>query len=523
MDGIIYARISTPEQKHGTSLDSQVDECHVLADSMGCDIDPHHVIRDQGSGSDPTRPGMANLKAILDMGACKHLFVFSPDRIARVPADLLIFRDYLDELDVAWHFVHGPQGDSPETRIVAYLFGYSGQRERMATIERTRRGKREVALRGRLPIGTGAGLFGYDYDAKTKTRRINGEEAEAVRMMYRQYAEGRTKHAIAVEMNRLGIRTKRGVAWHPNSVKRVLTNPAYRGETWYGKARHRLVAGGKIERIPLPESEWVLVPGFTPPIVSESLYQQVQERQSMLKEHNPKKVFDYLLTGFLECAVCGSRVSGAGKRGKGTTYRCRATQATAVSPATCSASYIPAQPLETVVWEQVLDLISHPALIAQSVSQRWETEGQKLDLAIKTLGLEISKSRKREGVLVRWYAEGRLDDEALADQMRPIKRQRRELEAKREELFRQQAAYREKRLMDERLRDYCRRIREGLNMETFEGKVATLNAVGAKAVVSLEELTLHITLPEEMLPTFDPEKLTSTFSKALRAHASRIA
>ena len=168
---------------------------------------------------------------------------------------------------------------------------------------------------GDWPIGTGTGLFGYDYEKQTKTRRINDFEAEVVRWMFHQYAEGHTEYSIAVELNRAGIKTKRGAPWHAITVKRVLKNPAYKGETWYGKARHRRVKGGKIERTPLPQSEWIRVEDFTPAIMSDRLYRRVQERQAMPKGPKGKPYFQYLLAGFIEWCIV--RSTGIGSRQTG--------------------------------------------------------------------------------------------------------------------------------------------------------------------------------------------------------------
>ena len=57
------------------------------------------------------------------------------------------------------------------------MLGYAGYKERLAIAERTNRGKRQVAREGRMPNGTGAGLYGYDYQNGTGTRLINAIEA----------------------------------------------------------------------------------------------------------------------------------------------------------------------------------------------------------------------------------------------------------------------------------------------------------------------------------------------------------
>ena len=100
--------------------------------------------------------------------------------------------------------------------------------------------------------------------------------------------------------------------------------------------------------------------------------------------------------------------------------------------------------------------------------------------------MKFRRPRAGRASLVRRYADGQIDDETLDDQIRPIKCKRDELEAKLIDAQRQQAIYQDMRLMDERINEYCRQVREGLETESFEGKRAALTAIG----------TLRLSFPE---------------------------
>ena len=211
MNGVVYAMVSTSAQRDdGTSLHTQVEACLKLAQSLGIHVAPDCILRDQGPGADSFRPGMVALRSALERSKANRLFVYRPDLLSRDPYDLMAFREYLDTLGVQWHFVHGPKGNTPEDRLIGYLSGCLGQLERAEIAEPTRRGKVEVARRGRLPIGTGKGLYGYDYDSDCQKRLINEVEAAIVRWIFQCYVDGMTTHAIAAELNRTGIKTKRG-------------------------------------------------------------------------------------------------------------------------------------------------------------------------------------------------------------------------------------------------------------------------------------------------------------------------
>ncbi len=498
MTTAIFARVSTERQLRGTSLDTQVDECLELAESLAKTVDPKDILRKQGSGSDPARSGLDDLRDLLELRPITDLIVHTPDRISRNATRLMIFKDFLDTLDVTLHFVRGPESETSDGRLMLYVAGYKGQRERQETIERTRRAKRAIAESGRLPIGTSP-LYGYDYDKRAKTRCINTFEAMVVRWMYQQYVAGNNEHTIAADLNAEGIRTRRGAQWQAISVKRILTNSSYIGETWYGKVRHKQMGGGKVQRTPLPESEWVRVWDFTPGIVSPRLYQEVQDRKASPKGLHGKRFFDYLLTRFVRCATCSARVKGASRRGGRRNYRCNATFATAAKPATCTARQIPADRLESTVWDRVAQILSHPDLISQSLEEYQQTDESELEQAISLLQRDISKAKFREKALVERYADGHIDEETLREQVGPIRLTRTALDDQLLDAQRALATHQDLLLQRERIAQHCRQVREGLDVETFEGKRKALTAIGAQVIASYDEVTVHISLPPEIV------------------------
>ena len=513
-EAIVYARVSTAQQEDGTSLDTQADACLELAESLGYRVEKANILRDRGTGADSDRTGMVNLRSILELGQTKCVVAYSPDRIARDPVHLLIFREYLEPMGVDLRFVHGPTGDSPEDRLIEYMLGYVGHRERLEIIERTNRGKRRVASEGRLPNGTGAGLYGYDYDKETKSRRINEYEAFVVRRVFDECVAGKTAYAIASELNELGIKTKKSCQWGTETVRRLLINPAYKGETWYGKVRHQLVKGGRRKTTPRPESEWTRVEGFTPRIVSDSLYQQAQEMLAMpsTRRRRGKEPSTFLLTSFIRCELCNHAVTGATGNGKYRYYRCRAAVPDARRQPTCNAKSIPADNLEVLVWDYLANLISNPALIAQNLAEYLDADGGGLKLETDRLKQKIARAKERESRLVSLFADGRYDREIVDDQIRRIKIVRDELESQLVALQQQQSLREDDQMMEQRIADYCRQLSAGLHADSFEGKRAAFAALGVKVVASKESVVLNVQV--------DPEFTTIAHTSASRRERS---
>ena len=135
-----------------------------------------------------------------------------------------------------------------------------------------------------------------------------------------------TLSAIAHGLNESGVRTKKGCRWGPQSVRRILTHSAYKGEMWYGKYRYELQRGGGRKRTAQPRSEWIEMTDNTPRIVSDELFQQVQDRlaaSSARRRNGAKQPSSFVLTGFIKCERCNRSVVGSSnQRGRWRYYRC---------------------------------------------------------------------------------------------------------------------------------------------------------------------------------------------------------
>jgi site-specific DNA recombinase len=171
----------------------------------------------------------------------------------------------------------------------------------------------------------------------------------------------------------------------------LATNPAYIGLTYYGKTS----GSRKTELISTDEKEWILLPDVTPPIIDEDLFRRVQEKIQRSKEmHAALPHREYLLTGHIVCAGCGSPVVGACLSRKHRYYRCRATSPTAVEGKTCDERYIRADHIEQIVWNNVKEILEHPEVIIAEL-KRQSNELRKSSTTESDLLEEIGKLRRK--------------------------------------------------------------------------------------------------------------------------------
>lgn len=302
MIGAVYARVSSP------GLDTQVEACTALAQDVEVAVPGKLIFREQASGADTNRPLLSQVRQLAHEREIDALIVFHPDRLSRDATDLMVISEEITEAGVRVHFVHGPTGSSPEDKLVRFIFGYKGEAERRDTLERTLRGKRRTAVNGKLPVGTGRGLYGYrqkwvpDTESgkpKLVGREIVEDEAHIVRTIFDLAASGESAYGIATTLNKSQVPTKTGSRWHPATLKNLLRNAAYIGDTYYGKTRVGKVKNSpKRLRSDVPKSDWILIEGFTPAIVPEETFQAAQERLKQPRSRPGKAIVPYLLSGY---------------------------------------------------------------------------------------------------------------------------------------------------------------------------------------------------------------------------------
>ena len=155
----------------------------------------------------------------------------------------------------------------------------------------------------------------------------------------------------------------------------MLTNTAYKGVTYYGKERvEKLKNSTKRLRTATDPSEWILVEGFTPPIITETVFALAQQKLKESKARTGKAIEPYLLSGHLLCGHCNTPMVGTTLNRKYRYYRCRATYDTATGPKQCSAPYIPCAKLEAAVWDTTTRVLKQPDVVLAEMRRLRDTE-----------------------------------------------------------------------------------------------------------------------------------------------------
>ena len=488
---LIYVRVSTLRQmEHGTSLDTQQEECRRLIEYHG-----HHgvevsVLRDQGSGADPDRTGFRELCRRIDEGECDALYVHTPDRLAREPVALLTFIQRCGELGIPLHFVEGHSGTSDIDKLIQFVQGFGFQQERSQMTERTTRGKIATARAGRIPGG--ASLYGYDYDNVTKKRVINDPEAAVVKLIFDWYAAGHGVRRIVSDLIQGGMATKRNGQWTVHRVLMMLRNESYIGVDFYMRTWSTSVRGRRGKRMTLPREEWIRIEGVTPPIITTQLFEDVRQLLLMAKKRRPSHPRLYLLTPYLWCSKCGSRVRGDSRTGQPRRYRCTGRRSVKGLPAICNLPYIDATELETLVWDHLVAAITHPDVLANGLRPHLESGGPDPGREMSRLRGEMKKCQAEEGRLIKLYATGKFGQRVLDGLVAPVQLLLAEHERDLQFLENQRAFNEDPAEKGHRLEEHARRISGELASLDFDAYTAMFYAFGVQILVGEAKVSIEL-------------------------------
>lgn len=274
-----------------------------------------------------SRPVMRQLLSEVEQSIWEGVLVVEVERLAR--------GDTVDQGIVAQSFkysgtkiitpmkIYDPSNEFDEEYFEFGLF--MSRREYKTINRRLQRGRIESIKEGKY-LGTRP-PYGYKrmrlHHDKGYTLDIIPHEASIVTLIYELYNQGDTLEGgalipygvskIASKLNSLKIKAPRGDRWVSSTIRGILNNPVYIGKIrWNARPLVKTMQNGKMvtSRPRAKKAQIILVDGLHKPIISEALYQQVQNRISHHKlvptphVHITKNP----LSGLIVCGLCGRKM-----------------------------------------------------------------------------------------------------------------------------------------------------------------------------------------------------------------------
>ncbi len=364
MKAAIYCRVSTEDQeREGTSLQTQLEACLTYCQQKGYEV--ARRFSETYSGLTIERPKLAELRALVRANDIDVIVVYCLDRLTRDPAHGALLMQELQDHDAKLEAATEAIETTDLGKLISYIRGFASKLEADKIRERTMRGKQARLKEGKLPQGTGIGIYGYKWDKASGKRIIIEAESKVVQQIFTDVIKGSSLNRLAIKLNNVPIPTKSGSKWFPLTLRRIVTNQTYTGKTYFGQTTRV----SKTKVVAKPQQDWILLPDVTPPSISESVFNQAQEALKRARQSRPFKTNSpYLLSGMMKCPKCGSPVSGTTLNGKYRYYKCRGSVPTPTRGAICDAKYIKADEVESFVWQRFVILLSDPLTVLTILS-----------------------------------------------------------------------------------------------------------------------------------------------------------
>lgn len=308
----LYVRVSTQEQaKEGYSIGEQIDRLKKYAEAHGWII--VKIYTDAGhSGANQERPALQDLIEDVKAGKIDKVAVYKLDRLSRSQKDTL---ELIEDVFLANNCDFESMTERFDTstsfgRAMVGILAVFAQLEREQIKERMSMGIEARMKKGKWRGGKSV-PFGYDYEPALEKLVINEYEAMIVRLIFNEYAEGRTFYSITQEMHEKGYMLRNGKIDN-RSLRYILKN-----KTYCGYQRHH--------------EEWIKA--LHDAIIDEDTFAKANNRleESVQKfKESGRKIGSAAIStnfgGLIYCGKCGAKyataTSGSKKYGISKNYVC---------------------------------------------------------------------------------------------------------------------------------------------------------------------------------------------------------
>jgi site-specific DNA recombinase len=409
----LYLRVSSEEQRERQTIQTQREFLFDYARVM--ELEVVGTYPDNGVlGTIPLDERSEGRRLLEDARAGKFdtVLVYKLDRLGRTLLVIVEAHDKLAEVGVTLRSPHEAIDTStPHGRFAFQTLASVAELERESIRTRTRDGLHRAFRAGKY-----MGVVPYGYVANKDARlEVEREEAEVVRKIFEQIADGASLYSVAKDLNeghtpppgkRYGSSKRRGQnRWALTTVHNIVHQRAYSGV-------HEVTLGGS-ERVERP------VPAIIDPLLQEQAKAALAEgkRRTYQREGNRK----YLLSGLVRCAICDYGCSGHASTAKGkrrSYYTCVSNSRTRMPQGgPHGAPYIRAEWLEEKVWSDVRRFLENPGDVLDRVRAQMESDDEIERLESERERLEGMLAGLRDERLdyLRQHARGAIESEEELD------------------------------------------------------------------------------------------------------------
>lgn len=432
---VIYLRVSGQYDEREASLKTQEAKCREEATKRGLTV--VHVFQEKHTGTELTeRKVMSEARRMIRNGEVDFLIVYSVDRLARKQEHVFIIYEELKKLGgelVCWK---EPFENTAIGKLILSIHAFRAESEVEYIRDRTMRGRNDKLDRGVLTAATGA-LFGYRFITESKgtktihtgRRRIERNDAATVKHIFHLVADrGMSARRAAQELNTnltlyptpavaLG-RKKQGTKWSGSTVRAIIRNRTYLGET---RAQIHKKDPNTKRLVKRPEEEVRVLPeGVTPQIVDPETWAKANEVLDGKSRNFTLNEKDFvLLRGFVFCKRCNHKhIVCYSKRDGVKHHKFRCNSRNHNSEDWCGAPTVSATWLAANVWAELCEWAKDPERVqAAAVAQeRALTDCDRMEETRAVLAARLAEIERQRSRAVQTMVSAHDDDKGLFEQ-----------------------------------------------------------------------------------------------------------
>ena len=304
-----YIRVSTDDQVE-FSPDSQLEKIKLYAERNQIFLPKEFIFMDEGISGRNTKKRTA-FNAMIGLAKRKPkpfdvILVWKYSRFARNREDSVVYKSMLrKELNIDVISISEDVGDDKMSILFEAMIEAMDEYYSINLAEEVKRGMTEKAKRGGV-----LSIAGYGYKVENGEFVIVPEEAEIIRKVFNDYANGKGYLTIARSLNAMGIKSHRGNPIENRTIEYWLNNPVYIGKI-------RWNPDGKLSRNYNADTA-IISDGTHTPIIDIATWEKVQEQMKLKKSkyrkyYNPdRKDLSHWLSGIVRCEKCGAVLSNQG-------------------------------------------------------------------------------------------------------------------------------------------------------------------------------------------------------------------
>lgn len=401
---VFYVRVSTDGQDKDETDENQLRDLYKVYRKT----DVVKVYKDVGSGADPNRTSLQELRADAKKGLFDVVAVWDTSRLARDTILALTLRAEFKALGIKIEVMGKEKDDSDDAKIYTLIESWMDEREREKIKSRFTSGKNRRLAEGKL-IGSYP-PYGYDHIRRDKEKgtdasfRINEKEAKVVLKVFKWYLELESIFLVTKRLFEKGIKTRgKGTEpkfFVPSMVKKILSRESYIGNHYFGKSspciakfhihkvrKHRLT-GRRMN----PRSDWKLVK--IPAILNENVFNRVQEIMKKRGRHDSRikqSKYEFLCKSLIRCDHC-HRIYGTKLQKGYQLYACPQRRYSTFNEPLCKARTISRRKIDDIIWGYTKNLIENERLISDNIELA--RERRKKDVYLNQDNYELLLSEK---------------------------------------------------------------------------------------------------------------------------------